>query len=161
METVLRIAFVYFFLMIALRLMGKREFGELAPFDLLVLLLIPELFQQSMVREDFSLTNSVIGVSTLLSLVFLTSLFSYRSRRVDRMVSGSPSVLVQHGYLVPHNLHRERVTPDEILSAMHKVGLERMEQVKWGILETDGKISIVPWRPEESHAPPVEKEGVS
>jgi uncharacterized membrane protein YcaP (DUF421 family) len=153
METVWRVAAIYLFLMLALRTMGKRDMGQLAPFDLVILLLIPELFSQAMVREDFSLTNAFVGVSTLLSLVFLTSVISYLDKRVERVVEGQPTVLVQHGLLVPAAMNRERVAPEEILAHMHNAGLERMEQVKWGILETDGKISFVPWEQGGSSQP--------
>jgi uncharacterized membrane protein YcaP (DUF421 family) len=145
METVLRVFIVYIFVMVGLRMLGKREFGELAPFDLVVLLLIPEIVSQSLVREDFSLTNALVGVATLFSLVFLTGVLSYRFRRVGGMLVGTPAVLVRHGQLVPPNLDRERVRPDEILEAMHEVGLYQMDQVQWAILETDGRISIIPW----------------
>src|SRR5690606_39689775 len=84
METVVRIVLVYIFIMIALRIMGKREFGEMAPFDFVVLLLIPEMFSQAMTREDFSLTNAFVAVATLLTLVFITSVVSYRSERANR-----------------------------------------------------------------------------
>lgn len=157
METVIRITFIYLFLMVALRIMGKREFGQLAPFDLLVLLLIPELFQQSMVREDFSLTNALIGVCTLLSLVFMTSVLAYRSRVAGEVIEGQPVVLVQDGELRPESLDRERVTPSEVLDAVHRVGLERMEQVRWAILSTAGEIHVVPRNPAESR--PVKQEG--
>jgi uncharacterized membrane protein YcaP (DUF421 family) len=147
METVVRIILIYVFLMVALRLMGKREFGELAPFDFVVLLLIPEMFSQAMVREDFSLTNALIAVSTLLSLVFMTSLLNYRFPRFGKVVAGEPAVLVRHGCLVAKTLDRERVAPGEVLDAMHAAGLHRMEEVRWAILETDGRITVIPWEP--------------
>lgn len=147
METILRITFVYIFVMIALRVMGKREFGQLAPFDLVVLLLIPEIFSQAMVREDFSMTNAVVGVGTLLSLVFLTSLLAYRFRTFGQVVAGSPNTLVSKGALVPDHMHHERVGPDEIYEALHTAGLEDLGQVKWVILETDGRLAVVPWQP--------------
>ncbi|MGH7470404.1 MAG: DUF421 domain-containing protein [Longimicrobiales bacterium] len=145
METVLRVTFIYVFLMIALRIIGKREFGQLAPFDLVVLLLIPELFQQALLRDDFSLTNAVVGVSTLFVLVFATSLVSYRSPRMSRILEGVPIVLVQHGQLVEPNLTRERISPEEVLAAVNRDGLEQLAQVKWAILGADGKISVIPW----------------
>lgn len=153
METVLRVAILYLFIMVGLRLLGKREFGELAPFDLVVLLLIPEIASQALLREDFSMTNALIALSTLLVLVFLTSMLSYRSRTAGRLIGGVPSVLVRHGYLVTENLDRERVRPDEVLEAMHTVGLSRMDEVQWAILETDGRISIIPWS-RSGQAPP-------
>src|SRR5690606_2536838 len=140
METVLRIVLIYLFLMIALRLMGKREFGELAPFDFVVLLLIPEMFSQAMLREDFSLTNALVAVSTLLSLVFLTSLLNFRFTGFGKVIAGAPAVLVRHGYLVTANLQKERVDPGEVLDAMHAAGLHSMDEVRWAILETDGRI---------------------
>ncbi len=155
MDTVWRVAVVYLFLMAALRTMGKRDVGQLAPFDLVVLLLIPEIFSQAMAGEDYSLTNAIIGVSTLLSLVFLTSVITYRYRWIAKVVEGEPAVLVRHGHLVPEAMNRERVGPDEIVAHMHKSGLERIEQVKWAILETDGSISFVPWEPGGSAPPEV------
>jgi uncharacterized membrane protein YcaP (DUF421 family) len=153
METVLRVAFIYVFLMVALRVIGKREFGQLAPFDLVVLLLIPELFQQALVRDDFSLTNAIIAVTTLLALVFLTSAVSYRSPRLARVIEGVPTVLVQDGRLIEHNLNREHVSPEEVLNAVHRNGLEQLAQVKWAILGADGKISVVPREQKASSSP--------
>ena len=146
METVLRVVIVYFFVMFGLRVLGKREFGEMEPFDLVVLLLIPELVAQALVREDFSLTNGLVGVATLMLLVFVTSVVNYRFPRVGKIVASTPTVLVRHGHLVTGHMHRERVSPDEILDAMHQVGLSRMDEVQWAILETDGQITIIPWQ---------------
>jgi uncharacterized membrane protein YcaP (DUF421 family) len=145
METVIRVVVIYLFLMVGLRLMGKREFGELAPFDFVVLLLIPEMFSQAMVREDFSLTNALIAVSTLLTLVFMTTLLNFRFRRLGKVIAGAPAVLVRHGFLVPESMQKERVAPGEVLDAMHAAGLHRMDEVRWAILETDGRITIIPW----------------
>ena len=86
-----------------------------------------------------------MGVSTLFSLVFLTSVASYLSPPLGRILSGEPSVLVRHGYLVPEEMHRERVSAHEILDEMHKSGLERTSQVKWGLLQPDGRIAFIPW----------------
>lgn len=147
METVIRIAIVYFFLMLCLRVLGKREFGQLAPFDLVTLLLIPEIVQQAIVGEDFSMTNALIGLSTLFVLVYLTSLVSYRNKKLGQIIEGRPTVLVSRGRLVPANLNLERVSPDEIYGEMHHVGLASLDQVQWGILEADGKISFVPSEP--------------
>ncbi len=148
METVWRVAVVYLFLMVSLRTIGKRDIGQLAPFDLVVLLLIPELVAAALVGEDYSLTNAFIGVSTLLLLVFLTSVITYLNRDIDRIVDGRPTVLVHHGKLVEAAMNLERVGPDQILAQMHAAGLDRLTEVKWGILETDGRISFVPFEPE-------------
>lgn len=147
METVIRVSVLYVFVLFGLRMLGKREFGELAPFDLVVLLLIPEILSQAILREDFSVTNAVVALSALFTIVFLTTLASYRSRTVSQMIGGVPTVLVRHGDLVVKNMEKERVRPDEILDAMHQVGLTALAQVQWAILETDGRISVIPQVP--------------
>jgi uncharacterized membrane protein YcaP (DUF421 family) len=144
METVLRIAFIYFFLMIALRAMGKRELNKMSAFELVMLLLIPEFFSQAALREDFSMTNATVATATLLTLVFLTSVVSHMSKRAHEVINGTPTVLVRAGRYVEDNMNRERIAPDELLAEMHKAGYERLEQIKWAILEDDGKISLVP-----------------
>jgi uncharacterized membrane protein YcaP (DUF421 family) len=146
METVLRIAFFYLFILGGLRVLGKREFSEFSPFELVTLLLIPELASQALLREDFSATNAVVALSTLFALVFLTSLAVHKSRRAGDVIGGSPTVLVHEGRFVRENLNRERITPEEVYGEMRMVGLERVEQVRWAILEGDGRISFVPER---------------
>lgn len=143
MDAALRIAFVYFFLMAALRVMGKRELSEMSAFELVTLLMIPEIFSTALSRDDYSMTNALIGVCTLFTLVFLTSLASFRFKRVEELLEGKPTILVNRGRLVERHLKRERVSPDEIFSEMHKAGVEKLEQVRWAILEPDGKIAII------------------
>ena len=144
METVIRIAFIFVFLMLALRAMGKRELSKMSAFERVMLLLIPELFSQAALGEDFSMTNAVIATSTLLTLVLLTSIASHLSSRVHDVVSGTPTVLVRSGRYIEDNMNRERIAPDELLAEMHKAGYERLEQIRWAILEDDGKISLIP-----------------
>jgi uncharacterized membrane protein YcaP (DUF421 family) len=146
METVIRVALVYVFLMVGLRFMGKREFSQLSPLELVTLLLVPEIFSQGILREDFSLTNGFVAIGTLFTLVFLSSALQFHSPRFARLLFSTPTVLVEHGRLIPPHLNKERIAPDEIYGEMHKSGLERIEQVKWAILETDGKISIIPFQ---------------
>jgi uncharacterized membrane protein YcaP (DUF421 family) len=144
-ETVIRVAIVYVFVMFGLRVVGKRTFGQLSPADLIVLMLIPEFFQQAVAREDFSMTNALIAVSALLLLVFVTELLSYRFPRLGKVLNGEPVTVVSHGVLRTDHMHPERLSPEEILDAMHRAGLERMEQVKWAVLYPDGTVAVVPW----------------
>ena len=144
METVIRVAVIYLFILVGLRVLGKREFGQLSPMELVVLLLVPELASQALVREDFSATNALIGISTLFLLVFLSSLVMHLSKRAEKLIEGSPTVLVHSGQMVEKNMAKERVSPDEVFGAMHVAGLEQLDQVRWAILGTDGKIAIVP-----------------
>lgn len=147
MEMVIRIAVIYVFLMVALRMMGKREFSQLSPFELVTLLLIPEILTEALNVGDSSLTGAIVGVSTLLGLVFVTSMLAYRNRTFGRVTEGEPVVIVREGSLVPSVLDRERVSPEEIVAELHKVGLERLEQVRWGVLEADGRMSFIPIPP--------------
>jgi uncharacterized membrane protein YcaP (DUF421 family) len=144
METVIRVTVVYLFLMVGLRVLGKREFGQLSPLELVSLLLIPELVSNALQSEDFSLVDALVAVSTLLALTVLTSMLLHMNKTAQRVIDGEPAVLVAHGQLAVDAMNRERVTTDEIFSEMHKSGLERLEQVAWAILETEGTITIVP-----------------
>ncbi len=149
MEMVVRVAVIYIFIVFGLRVLGKREFSQLSPLELVTLLIIPEIVSQGLAREDFSLTNALIGVATLLSLVFITSALQHRSDRMAIVIAGKPAVLVQHGQFVAENMNKERIPPDEVFGAMHESGLEELSQVKWAVLEQDGRISIVPADPED------------
>jgi uncharacterized membrane protein YcaP (DUF421 family) len=143
METVTRVVIIYIFIMLGLRVLGKREFGQLSPLELVTLLLVPEIVAQGLVREDFSLTNAIVGVSTLFGLVFITSLLMQHSKKAEELITGKPTVLAFDGKLIAENMNKERITPDEIYTELHKSGLHMLAQVRWVILEPDGKLSIV------------------
>jgi uncharacterized membrane protein YcaP (DUF421 family) len=155
MDIVVRVALIYLFLMAALRLVGKREFGELTPFELITLLLIPEMVSKALTGEDYSFTAAMIGVSTLLALVLVTSIMAYRFPRVGRALEGEPAILARGGELVAGTLNRERIAPEEMRIELHKYGLEEIAQVKWAMLEVDGSITIIPTRQPE----PMKREG--
>ena len=148
METVIRVTIIYLFILFGLRVLGKREFSQLSPVELVTLLLIPELVAQSLVREDFSLTNAIVAVTTLFGLVFITSLVAHLNPRIERVITGVPAVLVSRGQLIEANMHRERISSEELFAEMHKAGLYTLAQVKWAVLESDGKIAFIPEEPE-------------
>jgi uncharacterized membrane protein YcaP (DUF421 family) len=142
-DTVIRVVIIYIFIVIGLRVVGKREFGQLSPLELVTLLIIPELVSQALTHEDYSLTNAIVGTTTLIVLVYLSSVLQFRVKPFERAINGTPTVLVRHGTYIARHMNEERIAPEEIFNAMHESGLERLEQVRWAILETDGKISIV------------------
>lgn len=144
MDTVIRAGFSYVFLWACFRVLGKRELNKMTPFELVTVFLIPQAFSRAMPRQDYSMTNAVVGAATLLSLVVLTSAISHRSRRLARVLEATPTVLVRDGVIIESHLNRERISPNDIFSAMHKEGIERLDRVKWAILESDGAIAIVP-----------------
>lgn len=144
MEIVFRISLIYLFIFVAMRVMGKREFSKMSPMEFITLLLIPEIVSQGMVGEDFSITNALVGLATLLVLVYVISTLTHVSERFESIATSRPTVLVHRGRLIEANLNRERVSPDEIYEEIRQSGLERIEQVRWAVLESEGAISIVP-----------------
>lgn len=144
MDTVVRVAVVYLFVWACFRVVGKRELTELSPFELVTLLFIPQLFSRALTRQDYSITNGIIGTASLFLLLYLTSAARYRSVRIAAIVQGVPTVLVHRGAVVHAHLDRERIALDDILTSMRKSGMQRFDEVEWAILEPDGKISIVP-----------------
>lgn len=144
MDMVIRIVVFYLVVWGGLRVLGKREFSELSSLELITLLTIPEIMSPALTRGDYSVTNAIIGLATLFALTFLNSVITHRSKALEEFVTGKPTVLVQHGKFVPENMEKERVSADEIYTEMHKAGLEELSQMRWAILEADGKIAIVP-----------------
>ena len=142
--TVPRVALAYLFVVGGLRLMGKRAFGQLTPVDLVVLMLIPEFFQQAVIREDQTMINAVVTVSTLLALAFITETLTYRFERFGQLVNDKPVTVVAHGKLRQHAMDLERLGTDEIQDAMHRAGLENVRDVKWAVIYPDGTVAIVP-----------------
>lgn len=144
MEIVIRIVVIYVAIVAGLRVLGKREFGQLSPLELVTLLMIPEIVSPVLNRGDASITNGIVGIVTILALVFITSVIVHLSQRFEVAVAGEPTVLVAHGRLIQKHMNQERVTPDEVFSEMHMSGLDDLSQVRWAVLESDGRISIVP-----------------
>lgn len=143
MEIVIRIACVFLLLTLAFRALGKRELSHLSPFELVMLLLVAEIVAPALTAGDESLTGALFGAATLLLLTFLHSLATYRIKWFRKIAEAPPTLLVRHGRIDEQVMHLERIRPDEIFSEMHKAGIERLPQVKWGFLEPDGKMSFV------------------
>ena len=145
MSPVLRITLIYLFLMALFRLAGRRTLSDISPFDFVLLLIISELVQQAVVADDPSLTNAVILCSALVALDIGLSLLKQRSPRIERLLEGTPVLLVEHGQPLDAALRRMRIDAHDILAAArHSQGLERMEQIRFAVLEKNGGISIVP-----------------
>jgi uncharacterized membrane protein YcaP (DUF421 family) len=144
-DSVLRITFVYFFLMLLFRIAGRRTFGDLSRFDLIVLLLISELVQQAVVGDDPSTINAVILCSTLVGLEVALSWLKLRHRGLERWLEGTPLLVIDRGELVPDVMRETRIDEDEILAAARLAhGIERLEQIRFAVVEKSGHISIVP-----------------
>jgi uncharacterized membrane protein YcaP (DUF421 family) len=143
MDIVLRATVIFVALYLLVRLMGKRELGQMTPFELIVLVVIGDLIQQGVTQNDFSLTGAVIAISTIAFWALVFSWASYLWPRAERILEGEPRVVVRDGELVKGNLRRNRLTLGEIESEMRLAGIARMSDVAWAILEPRGKISFI------------------
>ena len=145
MESVIRGVVVYLFLLLVLRIAGKRTLAETSNFELVVLLIISETTQQAMIDSDHSMTNAALVIITLLGTSIALALIKERYPAVERVLGGSAVVLIENGHLQWDRLKATRIGPDEILKAARmNHGLERLEQIKYAILEAGGGISIIP-----------------
>jgi len=146
MDSMLRTALIYFFILALIRLTGKRTLSQLTTFDFVLLLIIGEATQQALIGEDYSLTNALTVMLTLIGLESGLSLLKRRFGRLEKILDGVPVVLVDHGRPLTDRLERTRLDESDILAAAREAqGLERMEQIKYAVLERDGKISVVPY----------------
>ena len=145
MDAVVRGLMVYLFLLILFRIAGRRTLGNITNFDFVLLLIISEATQNAMIGNDYSVTNGFLVILTLVGLDILFSFMKQRFPTMERYVDGLPLVLVNQGRPQKELMNRARVDEQDILaSAREKHGLERMEQIKYAILETNGMISIIP-----------------
>lgn len=143
MDIVVRAAVMFFFLFFLLRLMGKRELGDMAPFDLILMVVMGDLVQQAVTHADTSITGAVLAVGTFALLALLISWITFRFPASQAFFEGRPRVLVINGSIDKANLARDRLTLDEVLAEMRLAGVADLRDVKCAILETNGKISFV------------------
>lgn len=145
MELVIRAAVIFLALFIILRIAGNRQFSELTTFDAVLLIVVAEVTGNSLSGEDYSLTASIIVIVTLVALDIGMSLLKQRFKRLDKVAEGVPILLVENGRPIRENIKSERVDEGDILAAARRQrGIERMDEVKYAVLERDGRISIVP-----------------
>lgn len=141
----LRTVILYFILMIGLRLMGKRQIGELEPSELVLTLIISDLAAVPMQDFGIPLVNGVFPIVTLLCLSMLLSFFSLKSIRFRALVCGRPTVIIREGKVLQQNMARNRFTVDELLEQLRSQGYSDLSAVKYAILETSGQVSVLPY----------------
>ena len=145
MESVIRAAIVYVVLMLLFRVAGKRSLAEVTSFDLVLLLIISEATQQAMIDNDNSMTNALLLVSTLIGMNILLSVVTKRWKPLDRWIEDVPLVILRNGEPIRERMRKERIDENDILEAARaSEGLERLDQIKFAILERTGHITIVP-----------------
>src|SRR5436189_5474124 len=143
MDIALRAVFLYAFVVFLIRTMGRRELSSLSAVDLVLLIVLGDAIQQGLTQDDYSVTGAVIAVSTIAAVQVFSSYLSFRSRRARRVLEGDPIVIVQDGKLIDRNMHRERLTEDEVAEEMRKQQIASVDEVAWGILETNGTMSFI------------------
>ncbi|MDR6233237.1 DUF421 domain-containing protein [Pseudomonas oryzihabitans] len=145
MESVLRAAAIYVFLLVLFRITGRRALSEITTFDFVLLLVIGEATQQALLGDDFSVINAFVVIGTLVLIDILLSLFKQRSPQVGRFLDGVPLIVVEYGKPLTQRLRKARLTEEDILEAARQSqGLERMEQIRFAVLEKNGQISVIP-----------------
>jgi len=143
LQIVLRTGIIYLLVLLGVRLSGKREVGQMTPFDLTLLLLLSNSVQNAMTGPDTSLMGGAIAAFTLLILNYLIAEVSGTNRRFRRFVQGQPSLLVHDGKVIEPHMARERVSMDELHRALREHGISCVEQTALAVLEVDGSISCL------------------
>jgi uncharacterized membrane protein YcaP (DUF421 family) len=147
MDAVLRAVAIYVALLVVFRIAGQRSIAQITTFDFVLLLVIGEATQQALLGEDFSVTNSLIVIVTLVGIDILLSYAKLKWTAIEKVLDGTPVILVDDGKVLAERLKRTRVDVDDIMSAARiKHGVQRLDEVRYAVLETTGEISIVPKR---------------
>ena len=151
-EKILRPILVYVFLVVGLRLAGKRELAQLNPFDLVVLLTISNTVQNAIIGNDNSVLGGIIGAATLLALNYLVVRFLSTHAKLDEIVEGTPEVIIEHGQIKQEVLRKELITLPELEVAAHKQGFASLHEIEKAVLEPGGSLSFIARRPEPDTA---------
>jgi uncharacterized membrane protein YcaP (DUF421 family) len=146
-EKIIRPILVYLFLVVGLRLAGKRELAQLNTFDLVVLLTLSNTVQNAIIGDDNSVTGGVIGAATLLFVNYCVVRFLYRHERIDRLVEGDSDVLIEHGVVQRDRLAEELISEPQLLSAAHKQGFAALDEIDRAGVEPGGTIAFFAHKP--------------
>jgi uncharacterized membrane protein YcaP (DUF421 family) len=146
-EKILRPIFVYAFLVISLRLSGKRELVQLNPFDLVVLLTLSNTVQNAIIGDDNSVSGGIIGATSLLAVNYLVVRFLYGHKRIDQLVEGHADVLIENGAVRLDRLKKELISPTQLEAAARKQGFESLNDVQKCILEPGGNLTFIGKKP--------------
>jgi uncharacterized membrane protein YcaP (DUF421 family) len=144
MDIVLRAAATFALLYLITRVIGRRELGEMEPFDVILLVVVGDLIQQGVTQSDYSFTGAALAVTTIAVLTVALSYLSFRFKRLRPILDGEPLVLVHDGRPIERNMRRERITMEELESEARMQQVARLDDVQVAVLEPSGKISIIP-----------------
>lgn len=148
LEKILRPVIVYFFLVVMLRLSGKRELVQLNPFDLVVLLTLSNTVQNAIIGDDNSVSGGLLGATSLLAVNYLVVRFLYKHKNLEQIVEGRADVLIENGKLRPEHLRNELITTAQLEAAARKQGFSSLGEVDQCILEPGGTLSFIGKKPD-------------
>jgi uncharacterized membrane protein YcaP (DUF421 family) len=143
MDIVLRGIFVFAFLYVLMRMIGRRELSSLEPFDLILIIVLGDLVQQGLTQDDYSLTGAFLAIGTIAILQVAVSYANFRFPKLRPVLDGEPIVVVQDGRPIEKNLRRERVTIEDLAAAARLQSIAKIEDVQWAVMETSGAISFI------------------
>ena len=143
MDIAIRSVVLYAFVMILMRIIGRRELSSLNAIDLVLLIVLGDAIQQGLTQDDYSVTGAIIVITTIAGLQILTSYVSFRSGKARKILAGSPIVLIESGEPIMRNLRRERLTLDDLAEDMRLAQIASFDQVQWAILERNGEVSFI------------------
>ena len=141
-ELVIRCTIIYFFILVLLRLSGKRQIGQLAPFDLVLLLILANAVQNAMNAGDNSVLAGIILATTLILLNYLVGLAAFKCKKLEALAEGRPEILIHNGKLFGDVLKREQITHHELDAALRAAGCASIEEVHFAVLENNGNITV-------------------
>jgi len=144
MDLAIRAVFLFCFVYLLTRIIGRRELSSLEPFDLILLIVIGDAIQQGLTQDDYSITGSLIVVGTFAILQVTVSFLSYHFPPVRPVLEGEPIVIVQDGKPIERNMRRERITVEEVMVEARLQQIPSMDEIAWAVLETNGKVSVIP-----------------
>jgi uncharacterized membrane protein YcaP (DUF421 family) len=144
MDLAIRAVALFFFVYLLTRIIGRRELSSMEPFDLILLIVIGDAIQQGLTQDDYSVTGALIVIGTFAVLQILISYLSYRFPRLRPALDGEPMVVVQDGKAIEKNMKRERITLEEVMVEARLQQVASLDQIAWAVLETSGKISVIP-----------------
>ena len=145
MNIVIRVLAIYIFLLIVLRFAGKRSLAQMTMFDFVLLLILSETTQQALVGNDYSLTKAFLAILLLISAEIGLSILKHKVPAMQKWLDGTPTIIVQNGKMLKDRTNWSRIDEEDIMAAAREShGLERMDQIKYAVLETSGTISIIP-----------------
>ena len=143
MDIVFRAAIAYVFILFLMRVVGRRELSTMEPSDIILLVVMGDLIQNGVTQSDYSVTGVTLATSTMGLLAVATSWLVFRSRRARRVIEGEPIILVDNGKPIDRNLRAQRMTTDDLLEEARGQQIESLDDVKWGVLESSGKVTFI------------------